>query len=237
MKPLRFVPSSFALLLALPAHANLTVHPMRASVDAKTGAQMRVYSQSTQAQYVQIALRRIEDPAGPAEREVDIDLGEADIAVTPGKFALAGGGSRLIRLVPLRPVPVETAYRVYFEGVRAPDDMPSDADGEGARATVGVSLVWGALVNVLPDEGQVDVRIEGDRIRNNGTLRLGITSIADCLDTRCTAHDVSRSLYPGGVLALPFPVLPDHTLQMRYRLTRDGYHEHVQTLGPESLGP
>jgi len=200
-----------ALLLAFPAHANLTVHPMRASVDAKKGTQIRVYSQSTQAQYVQAALRRIEEPAGPGEGEVDIDPDEAAIAITPGKFALAGGGNRLVRVIPLRPVLQETAYRLYFEGVRGPDEsVPGDA-GDNARASVGV---------------------EGNQLRNIGTLRLGVTSIADCEGHRCTAHDISRSVYPGGVLELPFALQPGHTLQLRYRLTRDGYREHMQTLAP-----
>ncbi len=221
---------SLALLLPLPASANLTVHPMRASVDAKKGAQIRVYSQSTQAQYVQATIRRIEDPAGPGEREADVDPDEAAIAITPGKFALAGGGNRLIRVIPLRPVLQETAYRLYFEGVRGPDDTTLENTGGNAHATVGVSLVWGALVNVLPEEGRVGMRVERNQLYNIGTLRLGITSIADCEGNRCTAHDVSRSLYPGGTLELPFTFQPDHTLQLRYRLTRDGYREHMQTL-------
>ena len=33
-------------------------------------------------------------------------------------------------------------------------------------------------------------------------------------------------------LVLPFAVEPGHTVQLRYRLTRDGYREHVQTLTP-----
>ncbi|PAM56841.1 pilus assembly protein, partial [Acinetobacter baumannii] len=97
------------LLLALPAQANLTVHPMRASVDGKRSTQMRIYSQSTQPQYIQASLRRIVDPASDQEHEVEVEPGEAAIAITPGKFALAGGGNRLIRLIPLQPVEAETA--------------------------------------------------------------------------------------------------------------------------------
>jgi len=216
------------LLLALPAQANLTVHPMRASVDGKRSTQIRIYSQSTQPQYIQASLRRIVDPASEQEHEVEVEPGEAAIAITPGKFALAGGGNRLIRLIPLQPVEAETAYRVYFEGVRGPDETSAAGD-TGAQASIGVNLVWGALVNVLPAEGTVRPRVEGDALHNDGTLRLGITSIEG---SRCTAHDVSQSLYPGGSLSLPFVVAPGHTVQLRYRLTRDGYREHVTTLTP-----
>ncbi|WMJ71417.1 pilus assembly protein [Stenotrophomonas sp. 24(2023)] len=222
-----------SLLLIVPnADANLTVHPMRTSVDAKKGTQIRVYSQSPQPQYVQASVRRIANAADADEQEVEIDPAAAAIAITPAKFALAGGGNRLIRVIPLQPVAQETAYRVYFEGVRGPDENPADGGGGTARANLGVSLVWGALVNVVPADGRVAVQLRGSTLHNLGTLRLGITSVADCEGTRCTAHELSRSLYPGSAVLLPFAVTPGRTVQLRYRLTREGYREHVLTLGP-----
>ncbi|KAF1014610.1 MAG: hypothetical protein GAK31_02097 [Stenotrophomonas maltophilia] len=231
MKNTRYYLLPLSLLLALPAHANLIVHPMRSTVDAKRATQIRIYSQSTQPQYIQATLRRIDDAAGADEREVEVEPSEAAIAITPGKFALSGGGKRLIRVIPLQPVERETAYRVYFEGVRGPD-ATGQMVGEGAQASVGVNLVWGALVNVLPTGGEALPRVQGDMLRNDGTLRMGITSIADCDGSRCTAHDVSRSLYPGSAMQLPFAVTPGHTVQLRYPLTRDGFREHVQMLAP-----
>lgn len=219
------------LLLALPAYANLTVHPMRTTVDGTRSTQIRVYSQSAQPQYVQASLREIVDPAGENEHEAEVSPDQAAIAITPGKFALSGGGNRLIRVIPLQPVTHETAYRVYFEGVRGNEESATGTV-EGTQAKVGLSLIWGALVNVLPADGVVEVQLQADHLRNTGTLRLGITSIADCQDTRCTAHDVSRSLYPGSHLQLPFRPVAGHTVQLRYRLSRDGYREHLMTLLP-----
>ena len=43
MKPLIRCLLPLSLLMAMPAHANLTVHPMRTSVDVKKGAQIRIY--------------------------------------------------------------------------------------------------------------------------------------------------------------------------------------------------
>lgn len=233
MKKLLFCLLPLGALLVPPAHANLTIHPMRAAVDAKRGAQIRVYSQSTQPQYVQTRVQRIVNPAAQGEEEREVDVGEAAIAVTPGKFALSGGGNRLIRVIPLQPVQQETAYRVYFEGVRGPDEGVLEGGDEASRANVGVSLVWGALVNVVPADGVVDVRLQGDTLHNVGTLRLGITSVAECTSAgACTAHEVSRSLYPAAQLQLPFQPRPGSSLQLRYRLTRDGYREHVRTLAP-----
>lgn len=219
-----------ALLVALPAQANLTIHPMRTSLEGKRSAQIRVYSQSTQPQYVQATLRRIDNPASENEREVEVEPHEAAITITPGKFALSGGGNRLIRLIPLQSVEKETAYRIYFEGVRGPEETERDAEG-GSQANVGVSLVWGALVNVVPTDGEVALRLQGNTLHNVGTLRVGVTSVAECNSAgACTAHAVSHSLYPDAALELPFQPKPGSTLQLRYRLTRDGYREHVETV-------
>lgn len=223
---------SVVLGTALPAQANLTVHPMRVSVDARRGAQIRVYSQSTQTQYVQVDLRHIVDPAGSDEREMAVEPEDAAIAVTPRRFALAAGGNRLIRIVPLQPVGEETAYRIYFEGVQGEDDARPMASTPGVDAKIGVRLVWGALVNVLPPEGTVDVQVRGGALHNAGSLRVGIIGIDACDGSRCTGHPLAHSLYPGGTLGLPFPLQAGGTLQLHYRLSRDGYREHVQTLVP-----
>lgn len=224
-----------ALLAAAQVHANLTVHPMRASVEAGKGTRIRVYSQSPQPQFVQASLRRIDNAAAGDETEVEVAPDQAAIAVTPGKFALAGGGNRLVRVIALQPVEAETAFRIYFEGVRGADEPVAGAiaaAADRADAQIGVNLVWGALVNVLPADGRVAFRIDDATLHNTGTLRLGVTSIAECLGTACVAHDVSHSVYPGGKLVLPFVPQPDHSLHVRYRLTRDGYREHVQVLAP-----
>ena len=172
MKKLLFCLLPLGALLVPPAQANLTIHPVRTTVDAKRGAQIRVYSQSTQPQYVQVRLLRINNPAEAGEEEIEVEAADAAIAITPGKFALSGGGNRLIRVIPLQAVEKEAAYRIYFEGVKGPDGTILEGDEQAAQANVGVSLVWGALVNVVPTDGVVDVRLRGDTLHNDGTLRL-----------------------------------------------------------------
>ncbi|GAB3062803.1 pilus assembly protein [Stenotrophomonas tumulicola] len=213
------------------AHANLTVHPMRTAVGPARGAEIRVYSQSPRGQFVRVSIKRIVAPAGTDEHEVEVEADASAFVVTPARFALAGGSNRLVRLLPLHPVHEETAYRVYIEGMRGPEDEPSTAIGD-AQASLGVSLVWGALVNVLPADGEVAAEVHDGRLRNTGTLRLGIIGIADCTGMQCTPHEVARSLYPGASMALPFDVLPGHQLQLRYRLSNDGFREHTHTLEP-----
>lgn len=222
-------------LLAPAAHANLSIHPMRTAMDAKRGAQIRVYSQSTRPQYVQASLRRIDNPATPREQEQDIEVADSAIAITPGKFALSGGGNRLIRLIPLQPVQKETAYRVYFEGVRGPEGTELESSDDAAHADVGVSLVWGVLVNVVPADGVVDLQVRGNTLHNSGTLRVGIVHAAECTAAGvCTPHDLSHSLYPDADFTLPFQPQPGNSLRLRYRLSQDGYREHVQDVAIQS---
>lgn len=235
MKKLLFCLLPLSVLLAPPVHANLSIHPMRAAVDSKRGTQIRVYSHSTQPQYVQARLLRISNPAEVGEEEMEVEAADAAVAITPAKFALSGGGNRLIRVIPLRAVEKEAAYRVYFEGVRGPDGTLLEDDEQAAQANVGVSLVWGALVNVLPANGSVDLQLQGDTLRNVGNLRVGITGLAECsADGVCKPHDFAKSLYPDAELKLPFLPQPDSTLQLHYRLSKDGYRDHTTTLAPSA---
>lgn len=221
------------LLPASPVSANLDVHPMRVHVDAGRTSNIRVHAQSPRTQYIRATVRRVVAPATDEEHEVDASTGDASaIAVTPGMFALAGGGSRLVRLIALAPVTEETAFRVYFEGVRGAEAGTDAEVMETASATIGVSLVWGVLVNVLPADGQVDMQLAGADLVNRGTLRLGIRRIEHCLATACSTHDIERSVYPGAALALPFQPTAGSRLRVDYRLSRDGYREHQQTLLP-----
>jgi hypothetical protein len=231
-------PRCFALLPLLlfpiaPLSANLDVHPMRVHVEAGRSTSIRVHAQSPRTQYVRATVKRVVAPATDIEHEVDEWAGEtAAVAVTPGMFALAGGGSRLVRVIGLAPVAEETAFRVYFEGVRGPDAHAPHEVLETAGATLGVSLVWGVLVNVLPADGRVEMQLADGGLHNRGTLRLGIRRIEHCQAAVCTTHDIERSVYPGAALALPFPVTAGARLRVDYRLSRDGYREHQQTLLP-----
>lgn len=227
--------SALALLMAAPiAHANLNVHPMRVAVEHQRGAQVRVYSQSAQTQYVQATVKRITDPATDQEAEVDIVPGELDaIAVTPGKFALAGGGNRLVRVIPLSTVTQETAYRVYFEGVRGDADETSVPIEEGPAAQVGLSLIWGALVHVLPADPLADMRLDGAILHNTGNIRLGVTTVEHCVaKRRCESHDIQHSVYPGQPLQLPFTAGSGDRVRVHYRLSHAGYRSHQRELQP-----
>lgn len=231
---LRFLLLLLILLPLKPALANIGVQPMRLHVEAGKGSVVRVHSESPQPQYIQATLKRIVDPATEQEQEVDAREGsEAVVALTPSRFVLAAGSSRLVRVIALQPVQQETAYRVYFEGVRGPSEDDAEPISDGARAQVGVSLVWGALLHVLPADGRVSLRHDGDRLHNDGTLRLGITQLHACTASgSCSAHTIERSVYPGASLPLPAEVASAARLDIEYRLSRDGYRQHRMQLHP-----
>lgn len=225
------------LLLPLSARANLDVHPMRVHVEADRAAGVRVHSQSTRPQYIRATVKRVLHPGTAQEREIDEAAGEsAAIAVTPTRFALAAGGSRLVRVIALDPVAEETALRVYFEAVPPPEERDATAPPGAASATIGVSLVWGVLVNVLPPQGRVALQVEGSTLRNQGSLRLGVLRVEHCVAAHCQAHRVERSVYPGDAVPLPFEPAADARVNVYYRLSRDGYREHQQTLRADPGG-
>ncbi len=232
--PLRYL-TVLCLLLPLQARANLDVHPMRVHVEAGKAAGVRVHSQSALPQYIRVKLKRVLHPGTAREQEIDEAAGEAAaVAVMPSRFALAAGGSRLVRVIALDPVAQETALRVYFEAVPPVVEGDADAAPGAASATVGVSLVWGVLVNVLPAQGRAMLQVRGDTLHNLGSLRLGVLRVEHCVATECQVHPVERSVYPGDRVALPFQPRADARVNVYYRLSRDGYREHQQSLRPES---
>lgn len=226
--------TALCLLLPVQAYANLDVHPMRIHVDAGKAAGVRVHSQSALPRYIRATVKRVLHPGTEREHEVDEAAGEAAaVAVMPSRFALAAGGSRLVRVIALEPVEQETALRVYFEAVPPPEESDAAEAPGAASATIGVSLVWGVLVNVLPPQGRAVLEVQGDTLRNLGSLRLGVLKVEQCVAGDCQVHPVERSVYPGDQLPLPFQPRADARVNVYYRLSRDGYREHQQSLRPE----
>ncbi|PTS80401.1 pilus assembly protein [Stenotrophomonas sp. HMWF022] len=225
---------SVACVLAAPAKANLSVYPMRLPIHTEHGGQIRVYSQTPKVQYVQTRVTRLLHPATAQEQEVNLTPGELEgIAVTPGKFVLGGGGNRLVRVIPLSPVSDESAYRVYFEAVRPPVEVESDAESGSATASVGVSLVWGALVSLIPVQPVADMRVDGAALHNIGNVRLGVMRVEDCdASGNCHEHTVEHSVYPGETLTLPFTADPGHHVRVHYRLSQHGVRLHMRELAP-----
>ncbi|HIE4562745.1 TPA: pilus assembly protein [Stenotrophomonas maltophilia] len=217
------------------AHANLGVYPMRVSAEPGGHAEVRVTSQSPKPQYVQVVIKQVLDAGTPEEREIDVVGGaRAALMPSPAKFALPGGGSRLVRLIPLQDLAEEGVFRAYVESVDGGSAESADAVdlGQGASAGLNVNLIWGVLVHLLPKNGLMDVRLEGNALRNTGNVRVGIAGIAECDGKDCLEYPWKGALYPGRQAVLPFERTPGRSVQLRYRLSQDPYQENTRTFVP-----
>lgn len=218
--------------IAPHAHANMSVSPMRATVEQGARTDVRVHSQSAEPQFVRVQLKEIVDPGTPDEREVDLAGGaRAPLVASPAKFALAAGGNRLVRLVALADVEKERVLRAYFEGV-PPDVEPGEEDLTSSSAGLQLNLIWGVLVHLLPKDGVVDMQLEGNVLRNTGTLRLGLTGASECSGGDCIEHEFRASVFPDAQYRLPFQPAPGRSLTLRYHLSRDRYQVHTRNLQP-----
>ncbi len=192
-------------VLSTDSVANMLVYPMAATIgrDGGSSAQLRVYSKSEVTQYVKVSIKRVVDPATPREREVAVSrVGSDAIAVSPAKFVLAAGGSRLVRVIPLGTPDKEALYRVYLQPVAAPTEeeaAASDTQG-GLAGQVDFSLIWAPLVHVMPKVSDPALSVSHGRLANIGNVRVGVLETGECRlekdASSCRWHKVERSVYP-----------------------------------------
>ena len=218
------------MCLSLPVSANVSVSPIASVIGGEQPpvSVIRVASQSPHTQYVEVSVRRLVDPATETEDEVPVDIADGDgLIASPARFVLAGGATRLVRVVALSRPAQETVYRVYFRPISAAEDTPvDDAPGE-FTPDLQVSFVWGALVRVAPARAASGIARTEDnaRLKNTGNVRLQVDAVGHCTgatDATCQWHDVARSVYPGLTHALP-DTLRALPARVRYRV--DGVND------------
>lgn len=195
------------ILFSASAQANMTVYPMLVDVGQKGTAQIAIQSHSTDVQYIKISVMKIINPATPDEKEIPVEqFGEETLLVTPQKLVLTAGSERIVRLVMLKPLPQESTWRVYFEGVseNAFDESLPVTGGPG-QAQVGVNIIWGALVHVPPKNVNIAMNYipSTDLVVNSGTLRIPLTEIGICSNNnQCEWRKETTTIYPGTKLPL-----------------------------------
>jgi len=190
-------------LAASVASANMLVYPMAASIGAGNGsaAELRIYSKSDETQYVRAIAKRVIDPATDHEREeTNMNSGDDAIVISPAKFALPAGGTRLVRVIPLGVPEKEVLYRVYLEPVAAPSEGAAAAKDD-VSGKVDFSLVWAPLVRVLPKTPVPDFNMSSGTLFNTGNVRIGVVEAGACQsetdDSSCEWTKFERSVYPG----------------------------------------
>ena len=198
-----------ASMMVGTASANMTVSPMKMSVGGESNAPgvIRVFSKSEETQYIKVYVKRVLDPAMPDEREEDaVAWNGKELVVSPAKFALPAGASRAVRVINFAPPEKEEVYRVYFEGVDAPQDDDSSGNAGDRGAKVSVNVVWGALVRARPAKAAPDFKRVGNMLHNTGNTRIAVSVWGKCTgpsDDVCAWQPIEKSVFPGGTLALP----------------------------------
>nr|WP_290371019.1 fimbrial protein [Burkholderia diffusa] len=201
----------------------MLVYPMAASIGAGKGAaaELRIYSKSDTTQYVRAIAKRVIDPATDHEREeTAMNSGDDAIVISPAKFALPAGGTRLVRVIPLSVPQKELLYRVYLQPVAAPsDDAPAAKSNVSGK--INFSLVWAPLVRVLPKTAVPAFDVSDGTLTNTGNVRIAALDAGACQfekdDSTCQWTKYERSVYPDqqfrldGLHAAPY-------VRIRYRV-------------------
>ncbi|MBB6114129.1 hypothetical protein F4826_001007 [Rahnella inusitata] len=183
-----------------PCFANMSVYPMIVDIDANGSTIVQVSSKSDEPQFVKVDAKIIRNAGTKEEKEESLKQWESKgIIVTPPKFALASGVKRVIRLISIEAPEKETVWRVYFEGVAAPEDLQAPSPKNDFKPKVGVNLIWGVLVHVAPQKPVVSLKIDkasGDVV-NTGTQRVPVKEIGVC-DTQgsCKWFPENLTVYP-----------------------------------------
>lgn len=209
------------------ACANMSVYPMEVALNNQGAAQIQTLSQSGEAQFIKVSIKKIERPATPFEKEIAVnDAVSPSLIATPDKFALASGSQRIIRLISLQPPEKETAWRVYFEAVGAPDEL-KDKSGQDNKITnqVGINLVWGVLVHIPPKNPVLSLRqLTGSEVKNNGTVRIVIREVGICpqgkMSGSCQWKKEHATVYPDETLTFkswtPAQLNSAHEIRIKY---------------------
>lgn len=190
------------LLLSPGARANMLVYPMAVSIgaDKKQAAELRIHSKSDTTQYVNVIAKRVISPATDHEREeASMNSGDDAIVISPAKFALPAGGTRLVRAIPLGVPQKEVLYRVYLQPVASPLDDDS-ALKDDVSGKVNFSLVWAPIVRVLPKEPMPNFEVSNGILTNTGNVRIGLIEAGVCQsdqeEAACQWVKFERSVYP-----------------------------------------
>lgn len=187
--------------------ANMSVYPMEVTLNNQGAAQVQTLSQSGEAQFIKVSIKRIERPATPFEKEILVnDSVSQSLIATPDKFALASGSQRIIRLIALQPPEKETAWRVYFEAVAAPDELKDkSSQNNNISNQVGINLVWGVLVHIPPRTASLALSsTTSGEVKNTGTVRVVIREVAVCsrqhISSSCQWRKEHATVYPDETL-------------------------------------
>lgn len=210
-----------SILFSGIASAAFSVYPISVTTNQQGGAQIKIISASKEMDFIKVTVKTIENPGTKEEKERDLITGES-LVVTPAKFGLSAGTTRIVRLVNMVPPESEQAYRVYFDPVSNLDEAPNDAQ----KTKIGVNITWGALVIVPPVKPVEDISYMpvGRQLVNNGNVHIKLSEVGVCKSSsdnnNCKWTKDARTVYPGKTLLLQGAeaqsISPGSTVKIKY---------------------
>lgn len=212
----------FLMLFVGCAFASIKLYPISVTTNSQGNAQIKVISSSDKMDFVKVSVKVIDNPGTAEESERELVENE-NLVITPAKFALAAGSTRIVRLVNISPPAIEQVYRVNFESV---DNLEANMDTGNAKTKIGVNVIWGALAivpPVSPREAMHYASVEHQLV-NDGNVHITLKEIGICHsksdsgDCKWVAN--GRTIYPGQKLMLKSSVValiaPENTVKIKY---------------------
>lgn len=224
----------FGFFFCCYVSAAVTVYPIEVNVGKDGASKIQIMSQSNKVSFVKVIQKKIINAGTPQEKEVSVTApDESGLIVTPIKLAITPGATRVARLLTLNPPAKESTWRVYFEEVSADDYKSEENPGNHKKtdANVGVNIVWGALVHVLPQNQTASLELDDRTVEfiNTGTVRIPILEIGECSSKdNCVWKKAGATIYPDmRVRIRSFTYHPNHTYKVKYKNVVNGKTEEI----------
>lgn len=186
-------------LFSMASNASIQVEPMRAELDLKGNAVIKVRTTGSGTAYIRASLKQVYSPATPGEYEQDAILWDNNgLMLTPQKLIIPANSQRTLRLINMKPPEKETVYRVMIESVTE-EGLPL-ADSPTLSAGFGMNIIWGVVVNVPPAQPLImfDFNQSLNSISNKGSQRIIFRKIESCDSDfkNCKTYEVKNTIYP-----------------------------------------
>ncbi len=194
----------FPVLFPVLAYANIQVSPMVTTISGKTREErverLSIKSLSDKVQLISVVTKKIINPATNKQKEVDYSYNDKDCALVtiPQTLVLPPGSTRNIKLISTCTPYQEQIYRTRVSGI--PNDINVDnKNTDSDSANIAVSLSWGTLVHVLPENSMVKFMIKDGNLFNYGNVSAKVSTVSLCASKLdCEDVKIEKSLFPNG---------------------------------------
>ncbi|MTD28097.1 fimbrial protein [Erwinia sorbitola] len=194
--------------ISIEANSAMFIYPMEVAIGKNGASQIKIISQDDSIQFIKVSLKKVVEPGTKQEHELPVEADDSTaLILTPQKIALSAGSERIVRLVSVIPPKKESTWRAYFESVNEDNFLSSASEGEEKNiASIGVNIIWGALIHVAPEVVIPSLKINADdgQVINDGTVRIPVKEWGECgLDGQCQWKKKIVTIYPDTGIYLP----------------------------------